>query len=62
MITSKKAVHRNSARKSIKIPATAEPRIMRKIARSRRCQSATVRDAMLHNWLLEKDDCGVDSG
>jgi hypothetical protein len=60
MITSKHETHGKSARNAIRSPAAAEPKMRRRVARSRRRKIGAVQDAMLHNWLLEKDDCSLD--
>jgi hypothetical protein len=58
MIASKKSTHRRSGRKTIQCKRAGEPRGRPKTMRSRRRQLRMVQDAMLHNWLLEEDDCG----
>jgi hypothetical protein len=61
MVSSKKAVHRNSAGKIVKRAANVGSRIRSNASASRRRQSAAEQSAMLHNWLLETDTCSVNS-
>ena len=57
MIASKNGTHRNSAGKAAQSGAADQPKLRRRVVRLRRRKSGLQQDAMLHNWLLEKDDC-----
>ena len=57
MIASKNGTYRNFTGKAAHIHSAAEPKLRRRVARLRRRKLGVQQDAMLHNWLLEKDDC-----